>query len=444
VLALLLCGWSVIVTVGAAESSMLERFIFAVGSAGAGYSILASLGSFRRFGLLPRWSDSISVVCAIPLGAGIGRLVTPSLDQQLFGHSAGFLVAGLCLAPLVFGGHLALAARAVSHGQRRRVVLAVSDEERREIVQSYFSHVDRQYVEFLRLADLRTELNEDGRPRVDLILISPQAVRTFDAEGVLLRAHLAGVPIWDHRRALTELTGRIRLEQTDLWTYLLEATPQTPLLRVFAALKVVTEPLLAVLLAILFLPLFVPLMALIPLTSRGPIFYRQRRIGYLGREFTLVKFRSMRTDAEAAGARWASAVDDRTTPFGRFLRRTRLDELPQLWNVMRGEMSFCGPRPERPEVYAALARAIPLFGLRTVVRPGITGWAQVWAGYAASVEESALKLEYDLYYIQNVSPRLDLVILLKTVWVAICGDAAAGGQSLKPGTGVEIQTSAVS
>ena len=123
------------------------------------------------------------------------------------------------------------------------------------------------------------------------------------------------------------------------------------------------------------------------------------------------------------------------------MRRTRLDELPQLWNVIRGEMSFCGPRPERPEVYTALAEQIPLFPLRTLVRPGITGWAQVYAGYAASVEESALKLEYDLYYIQNLSPRLDLIVLAKTVAVALCGDARGRSErSLRNGIPIQSET----
>jgi len=444
VLTLLLVGWSVIVSFGSAASSIFERALFVIGSAGTGYLILTSLGYFNRFGILPRWSDCMLVVCAVPLGAGIGRLLVPSLGQPLFEHAQGFFIAGIGLAPLIFSGHLGLASRAVRGGQRRRVVLAVSDDERIEIIRSYFSQEVRQYVEFLRLSDLREELQATARPAIDLILISSKAVRDFDADGILMRAHLAGIPIWDHRRALTELSGRIRIEQTDLWTYLLEATPQTPLLRLFAALKAITEPILAALMAVAFLPIFLPVVILIPLTSRGPIFYRQKRIGYLGREFTLIKFRSMRVDAEAAGVRWASAVDDRTTRFGRFLRRTRLDELPQLWNVLRGEMSFCGPRPERPEVYAALDKAIPIFRLRTVVRPGITGWAQVCAGYAASVEESALKLEYDLYYIQNMSPRLDLVVLFRTFWVALCGDTANAGQSIRRGAGVEIRSGTVS
>lgn len=140
----------------------------------------------------------------------------------------------------------------------------------------------------------------------------------------------------------------------------------------------------------------------------------------------------MNVNSEDQGPRWADLEDDRLTPIGNFIRRSRLDELPQLWNVIKGEMSFFGPRPERPEIYAKLRNEIPLFAMRLIVRPGITGWAQVCAGYAASVAESRLKLEYDLFYIQHMSPRLDLVILLKTLKVILLGrshiETASEGQ----------------
>jgi lipopolysaccharide/colanic/teichoic acid biosynthesis glycosyltransferase len=169
------------------------------------------------------------------------------------------------------------------------------------------------------------------------------------------------------------------------------------------------------------LPVFLVIASLIKLTSKGPIFYKQIRTGYLGKTFTLIKFRSMFTDSEINGPQWCTDNDCRITPLGKFLRKTRLDEFPQLLNVLKGEMSFFGPRPERPEIYNELKKEIPLFSLRTIVRPGITGWAQVCAGYAASVQESRLKLEYDLYYIQHMSPRLDLIILVKTLEVALFG-----------------------
>jgi len=164
-----------------------------------------------------------------------------------------------------------------------------------------------------------------------------------------------------------------------------------------------------------------PLMALVALavklTSPGPVFYHQRRVGLHGRLFTIHKFRSMRHDAEATtGAVWASKKgDSRVTPIGNLLRRTRLDELPQLWNVITGDMSFVGPRPERPEFVGDLTKQIPFYGQRHIVRPGITGWAQVRYTYGATTEDALQKLQYDLFYIKHLSVGLDLFIILSTI-----------------------------
>jgi lipopolysaccharide/colanic/teichoic acid biosynthesis glycosyltransferase len=157
----------------------------------------------------------------------------------------------------------------------------------------------------------------------------------------------------------------------------------------------------------------------VKLDSRGPALFRQQRVGENGHTFTLNKFRSMSVDAERDGAVWAAARDPRVTRIGRWLRRTRLDELPQFWNVLMGDMSFVGPRPERPEFVGTLQRQIPFYMGRHSVKPGITGWAQVRHRYAASVEDSMEKLQYDLYYIKNLSPLLDLVILLNTLQVVL-------------------------
>jgi sugar transferase (PEP-CTERM system associated) len=169
------------------------------------------------------------------------------------------------------------------------------------------------------------------------------------------------------------------------------------------------------------LVLTMPIMALVALairlTSAGPVLYHQQRVGQFGRLFTVHKFRSMRDDAEAGtGAVWSGgALDPRITPVGRFLRRARLDELPQLWNILKGDMSFVGPRPERPEFVTRLTDEIPYYGQRHVVRPGLTGWAQVRYTYGASVEDALMKLQYDLFYIKNLSLSLDLFILFATV-----------------------------
>jgi sugar transferase (PEP-CTERM system associated) len=175
-----------------------------------------------------------------------------------------------------------------------------------------------------------------------------------------------------------------------------------------------------VLLATAGLLLAAPIMVIVALAVRfdstGSVFYTQRRVGKDGVDFTIYKFRSMRADAEArTGAVWSTTGDPRVTRIGRFLRRTRLDELPQLWNVLRGDMSFIGPRPERPEFVAELTTRIPFYGQRHTVRPGVTGWAQVRHQYGASVDDAQEKLQYDLFYIKHMSFTFDLFILVETV-----------------------------
>jgi exopolysaccharide biosynthesis polyprenyl glycosylphosphotransferase len=178
-------------------------------------------------------------------------------------------------------------------------------------------------------------------------------------------------------------------------------------------------------LALALLLLSLPLQLLVALAIRvqgdGPVLYVQTRAGRYGRPFRMLKFRTMRTDAEDGTARWAEDGDPRCTPVGRVLRRTRLDELPQLLNVLVGSMSFVGPRPERPEFVSGLERAIPYYAWRHVVRPGLTGWAQITYGYGASVDDARRKLEYDLYYIRHYSLGTDLFIVLRTLSAALRG-----------------------
>jgi exopolysaccharide biosynthesis polyprenyl glycosylphosphotransferase len=165
------------------------------------------------------------------------------------------------------------------------------------------------------------------------------------------------------------------------------------------------------------LPILLLVALAVRLTSPGPVLYHQRRVGLRGHNFMIHKFRTMSQDAEAeTGPVWASKTGDpRVTPIGRFLRRTRLDELPQIWNILTGDMSFVGPRPERPEFVADLTREIPYYGQRHIVRPGLTGWAQVRYSYGASQEDALQKLQYDLYYIKNLSTGLDLYIMFETI-----------------------------
>lgn len=171
-------------------------------------------------------------------------------------------------------------------------------------------------------------------------------------------------------------------------------------------------------------PIAVLLAILIKLDSRGPVFYQQERVGENGHPFVLTKFRSMKVDAEETGPVWASKGDERVTRVGRIIRMTRLDEIPQFWNILRGEMSFVGPRPERPHFVAELAEKIPYYEQRHLMAPGLTGWAQIKYPYGASIEDAREKLQYDLFYIKNYSLFLDAIILFETIKIIIFGRGA--------------------
>jgi exopolysaccharide biosynthesis polyprenyl glycosylphosphotransferase len=184
---------------------------------------------------------------------------------------------------------------------------------------------------------------------------------------------------------------------------------------IFHRAKRFIDVLLAVVGLILLSPILLLAALAIIVESGSPVFFSQRRVGFLGRSFTLHKLRTMRKDAEADGAKWASEGDDRVTKVGKFLRRSRIDEIPQFWNVLRGEMSIVGPRPERPEFVEKLTGEIPLWPCRHLVKPGLSGWAQIRFRYAAGTDASKEKLAYDLYYLKNASLLLDLQIILSTL-----------------------------
>jgi exopolysaccharide biosynthesis polyprenyl glycosylphosphotransferase len=221
---------------------------------------------------------------------------------------------------------------------------------------------------------------------------------------------------FDHLASVYEkYTGKIAVENLrPSWLIFSEGFRHTAF---SFGVKRLTDVILASIGLLLTGPVMLIVAPLVRLTSPGPALYSQSRVGKDGVLFTIYKFRSMCVDAEVGtGAVWAKVGGDpRVTPFGKFLRRSRLDELPQLWNVLRGDMSFVGPRPERPEFIAELTKQIPFYGQRHVVRPGLTGWAQVRHGYGASIEDSLQKLQYDLFYIKHMSSAFDLFVVFETV-----------------------------
>jgi sugar transferase (PEP-CTERM system associated) len=254
---------------------------------------------------------------------------------------------------------------------------------------------------------------------VDGIVLATDQVPPEGLLTDLMHARLAGIPVLESAEFYERFFLRVPvMHLRDRWFAFSEGfglLHHDSQMRIKRVLDVVV----AVIGLVLALPVMLLIAALVRLTSAGEVLYSQTRCGQHGEPFVLRKFRTMVQNAERDGARWASPDDPRVTPLGRLLRRTRLDELPQLWNVLKGAMSFVGPRPERPDFVANLEKEIPYYDLRHLVKPGLTGWAQVMYPYGSSVEDAKSKLEYDLYYIKNYSLALDLYIVLRTIRVVL-------------------------
>ena len=258
---------------------------------------------------------------------------------------------------------------------------------------------------------------------VDRVIVALQDRRSTMPVKELLDLRLRGVVVEDATTVLEGLSGKIEIDELrPSWLIFGDGFRLRPKHQ-FA--RRVISMFASLVLTLLTIPI-VPIVALlIRLTSRGPVLYKQKRVGRGGRVFNCYKFRTMRCDAEAdTGPTWAQDNDPRITPVGRFLRKSRLDEIPQLWNVLKGDMAFVGPRPERPEFVEELSQIIPYYTLRNATKPGITGWAQVSYKYGNTLDDVKEKLRYDLYYIKNWSPALDFWIMFKTIHTVLLGKGA--------------------
>ena len=259
--------------------------------------------------------------------------------------------------------------------------------------------------------DLRAFRNQ--KPGIDRVVVAMEDRRQSMPVRELLELRVRGVVIENSSSLLEKLSGKLALDGLNPSTLIFtEGFRMSAAQQLFRRLLSLAVSLTALLICLPFLPFIV---LAVRLSSPGPILFSQTRVGRRGSPFTAYKFRTMRQDAEADGAKWATKDDPRVTRVGRIMRGTRLDEIPQLWNVLRGDMAFVGPRPERPEFVEWLSKEIPYYDLRHMIRPGITGWAQVRYRYGASLEETKRKLEYDLYYVKNQSVGLDLFIMFETI-----------------------------
>jgi sugar transferase (PEP-CTERM system associated) len=261
------------------------------------------------------------------------------------------------------------------------------------------------------------------RENIDRIVVAMGERRGLLPTDELLQLSLAGtVSIEEGASFYERITGRVSLNMMrPSWLIFSGRRKEA---RLSGITRNVVHRLVALIGAVFSLPIVLLTAILIKLDSHGPIFYRQERIGKNGRQFTLVKFRSMRVDAEQAGPVWASKDDDRATRVGRIIRKIRIDEIPQFWNILRGEMNFVGPRPERPHFVEQLANEIPYYAQRHLIPPGLTGWAQIKYAYGSSIEDARQKLQYDLYYVKNQSLILDAIVLFETIKIILFGRGA--------------------
>jgi sugar transferase (PEP-CTERM system associated) len=380
---------------------------------------------FRTFA---RPSDLlVRVLQAIGATAVIFAAVYALMPALIIGHGV-FVTSGILVVALVTTWRLTFdwVSRRLAPGERLLFVgssMAASElvrdlrarTERAIEVVGVIPHdgaVTDESMEVLgTLEDIPAIVRARGVDRVIVNLADARGKLSMDK---LLEMRLDGIR-FDHLASVYEqYTGRIAVEHLrPSWLVFSDGFTKSRIRRAAKRAADVAGSGLALILAA---PLMAAVAMGVRLTSPGPVLYRQRRVGQHGRVFTLRKFRSMREDAETAtGAVWAAADDDRVTPMGRLLRQTHLDELPQLWNIVNGDMSLVGPRPERPEFVKDLRRSIRFYGLRHMVRPGLTGWAQVCHTYGASTDDSMRKLQYDLFYIKHMSMVLDFYVVLRTV-----------------------------
>lgn len=257
--------------------------------------------------------------------------------------------------------------------------------------------------------------------KIDRVVIAVRERRGAFPTEALLKMSLAGdISIEECTSFFERITGKVHVDMLrPSWLIFAGRRRDTPIKSVVRELF---HRVLALIGLSISLPVAIITALLIKLESRGPVFYKQERVGKNGRVFNVIKFRSMKTDAEADGLPvWATTDDERVTRVGRLIRKLRIDEIPQFWNILKGEMNFVGPRPERPHFVGQLAREISFYEHRHLVAPGLTGWAQIKYPYGASVSDAIQKLQYDLYYIKNQSLTLDMVIVFETIKTVLFG-----------------------
>ncbi len=376
------------------------------------------------------------VLVAISLGIIALAVVDFAIPSDLFWRSTLLYTMGLAILVLVADRLLLNSFLGSSAFRRRVMVLGAGDRAQRLRALGDQPETGFAIVAYIAMSD-DPRIVEEAIPRgaihdlgrfvenlgVSEVVLALQERRNALPLKDLLRIKTKGVHVNDFSSFIERETGRVDLDTINpSWLIFSDGFSSG---RMFSsAVKRIFDISASVILLALTFPIIGLFALLVKIDSKGPAFFRQTRVGLFGEPFTVIKLRSMRTDAEKDGAKWAEENDPRITRLGRFIRKVRIDELPQTWSVLKGQMSFVGPRPEVPSFVESLEEEIPFYGERHMVKPGITGWAQINYPYGASVEDSRCKLEYDLYYAKNYTPFLDFVILLQTLRVILWPEGA--------------------
>ncbi|HEY4276237.1 MAG TPA: TIGR03013 family XrtA/PEP-CTERM system glycosyltransferase [Rhizomicrobium sp.] len=396
---------------------------------------LYALGSYRRDSIadISKALERVPVIVLIAIAAS-------SFSTVVLGQRFSF---ALCVAALICFNLSAVLARLLFRSLRRhamfrtRLLIIGAGKRAWDLVwilrtQGRFWQYELTFVHEPGFGEIDPRLAEDpvnhilnmsdnlleiaSQVRADEIVVAPDERRGMALES-LITCRAAGYPVSEYSSFLEKEVGRIDIKRLDLaWLLYSDGFRTGKLTALFKrAFDIVGS--LAILIPVS--PFLLTAMLAVWLGDRGPVFYRQERVTRRGRNFRILKLRTMRVNAESGGAVWAAAKDSRITPVGEFLRRSRLDEVPQLLNVLWGDMSLVGPRPERPEFIADLAKMLPLYHERHAVKAGLTGWAQVNYPYGASLDDARSKLSYDLYYVKNYSLFFDIRIVMQTLRVVL-------------------------
>ena len=428
--------WLRVTQISVDSGPLAERIPELVGFAGVVWLAMIAVGTYGPEALRSIRFATARLLVAVSLGVLAIALMNFVLPGSALWRSVLLYAMGIAILLLV--ANRILAGRMLGADAFRRTILVLGSGKRAERLLRLSQRQDSGFAvgAFVAMGDSASTI-ETAVPRESISDLGKFILRVGATEVVLaleerrnslplkdlLRVKTNGVYVNDFSSFLERELGRVDLDTLNpSWLIFSDG---------FSAgqrLSSIGKRFFDIVVSLLILTIGVPLIAifsvLIKLETKGPAFFRQTRVGLYGQNFTLVKLRSMRTDAEAAGAKWAEKDDPRITRIGRLIRKVRIDELPQVWSVLKGEMSFVGPRPEVPAFVSDLERELPYYAERHVVKPGITGWAQINYPYGASIEDARHKLEYDLYYAKNYTPFLDLLILLQTARVILWPDGA--------------------